>query len=364
MTATQILELLEGAENLVKGWALVQKGERVLILTDNTGFADPLVVDALAVACRNAGAEVTTMISKSFEYRLGDPPSTVINAIYACDQLFSILPAEAPIHSRACRVAMLEYGVKLVGIVANNAELMSSEWARFPPALYWAIMRKSYDFCKQGKIIKVTSPNGTYCESRVPDALGFLGVPIDDTGNPGPPPPGSGEFNMFPFGVLGLIPMNPASGTLVYDALLGIRGLLKTPVKLTVDSTFIKKIEGGWEADWFRNLIDRTKARGVQWVDIWAETMWGLNPKASPTRGLNYIHLREAEMTRHAGVLHFGIGRGGQGFHWDGVVLKPTVLIDGEPLIKDGRLLVLDDPEIIALAKEYGDPKELLSDTP
>ncbi|MBI4333250.1 MAG: hypothetical protein HY673_18455 [Chloroflexi bacterium] len=364
MTTTQILDLLEGAENLVKGWAQVQKGERVLILTDRTGFADPLVVDALAVVCHNAGAEVTTITCPGFEYRLGDPPAVVTNAIYACNHLFSILPAEAPIHSRACRVAMLEYGVKLAGIVANTAELMSSEWARFPPELYWAIMKKSYDFVKGGKVIKVTSENGTNCVSRVPDALGFLGVPIDDTGNPGPPPPGSGEFNMFPFGVLGVIPINPANGTLVYDALLGLRGLLKEKVELTVENTFITRIEGGWEAGWFHNLIDRTKAKGVQWVDIWAETMWGLNPKASVQRGLNYIHIREAEMTRHAGVLHFGIGRGGQGFHWDGIVIKPTVLIDDVPLIQDGRLLVLDDPEIIALAREFGDPKELLADTP
>ena len=41
-------------------------------------------------------------------------------------------------------------------------------------------------------------------------------------------------------------------------------------------------------------------------------------------------------------------------------VFFPTLTVNGEVLIKDGHLMILDDPEVIREASKYGDPDVLL----
>lgn len=79
---------------------------------------------------------------------------------------------------------------------------------------------------------------------------------------------------------------------------------------------------------------------------------------------------------RRAGVLHFSCGDPLQGRYAskkipEGVApFKPncghlyfaTMTVDGKPLIKNGHLTVLDDPEIRKLASKFGDPDELLKE--
>lgn len=50
--------------------------------------------------------------------------------------------------------------------------------------------------------------------------------------------------------------------------------------------------------------------------------------------------------------------------HTHGLLMKPTVYVDNEPIIIDGHAVVLDDPEIREIAKKYGDPDELLKEIP
>jgi hypothetical protein len=360
----RVTELLPGARNCVKGLANIQPGDNVLILVDNTDFADPLVVEAMAIASREAGADVVCAISREFEPRVEQPPEIIKHAYLGASAVFHITPHEATIHAKAARIGILEYGMKAIPIIANTEALMASEWARFPIDLYWAIMRKVHNQIQAGKSIRVTSPGGTDISAGVNAAHG-MGFFKQITGIPGPLDQGDGGFCMFPTGVYGFHPLPPAEGIIVYDALLGFKGILKEPVKLTIEDQWITKIEGGEEATWLQNLITEMKSKGVDDADYFSEIMWGVNPKASIVDGLQMIDAREGQLTRRAGTLHFGIGKGGRGFHWDGILVKPfTVLIDGEPLIKDGRLVALNDPDIRELAKEFGDPDKILSEKP
>ena len=44
----------------------------------------------------------------------------------------------------------------------------------------------------------------------------------------------------------------------------------------------------------------------------------------------------------------------------DGAIFHSSVWIDGQPVTENGRLLLLQDPELRELAAQYGDPYELL----
>jgi hypothetical protein len=83
----------------------------------------------------------------------------------------------------------------------------------------------------------------------------------------------------------------------------------------------------------------------------------------------------------HSGVLHLGFGTpihsepevqaaadGMTVGHWHVHLYFPTVELEfatgsSETLIKDGRLLALDDPEIRQLAAKFGDPDVLLNES-
>jgi hypothetical protein len=111
-------------------------------------------------------------------------------------------------------------------------------------------------------------------------------------------------------------------------------------------------------ADWWNDFLQRNDENSG-WL---AECMWGIHPKASGGggRGASNPHL-----------LHFGIGNsipyGGPTFSrtWQVMfVTNATLTVDGTPILQDGHLTTLDEPEIRAVAARYGDPDELLSQVP
>ena len=360
----RIMEMMDGARNCVRGITNIHKGENVLLLVDTSGFADPLVIQALAAACQEVGAEVVSAMCREFEPRFEEPPKIIQQAALSSDVVLFVSSHEAIIHSRWFRIAMNEYGARLVPVLATTPDIMASEWARFPTDIYYAIATWVYKRIVKSKTLRVTSPGGTDISCGLSPGH-MMGFPQGLDGIPTPPTPKLGQFTMFPAGVFGIMPRHPANGIIVYDALLGFKGMCKQPVKLTVKDGWVVKIEGGDEAKWFQALIDEKKKKGISTADSFQEVMWGLNPKASIERGLEMCHLREGELTRRAGTLHFGIGVGSRGFHWDGILIKPfTVYADKEVIIENARLKALDDPGVREIAQRFGDPTKLLTELP
>ncbi len=105
---------------------------------------------------------------------------------------------------------------------------------------------------------------------------------------------------------------------------------------------------------------------GINWIE---EIMYGVHPRAFRL-GYKYRYQGSETFqawvggTRRSGVLHFGIGGGKDEWyrHRDMEVFFPTLTVNGEVLIKDGRLMILDDPEVIKEAAKYGDPDVLLQE--
>lgn len=97
--------------------------------------------------------------------------------------------------------------------------------------------------------------------------------------------------------------------------------------------------------------------------------MWGVHPRSFRV-GMPYRYQGSDAFKSwcggiwRSGTIHFGIGGGkDESFrHRDLEIFYPTLRVNGTEIIRDGRLLLLDDPEVRAEAAKYGDPDELLTE--
>jgi leucyl aminopeptidase (aminopeptidase T) len=141
------------------------------------------------------------------------------------------------------------------------------------------------------------------------------------------------SLSALPAGVVATVPAS-GSGSIVIDGSVADLGLVKNPIKLNIHNGTVKEIEGGREAEWLKTQLEK----GGDKAFTLAEVGIGTNPKATYTGNL-------IEDERVLGSCHFGFGGnvhiGGQvqsAVHIDTTVRKPTVTLDGEEIVTEGRL--------------------------
>ncbi len=231
----------------------------------------------------------------------------------------------------------------------KKPEYLLTEFARFPRAIMLEIARKVFEKLRATLTYRLVHPWGT--------DLTFEAIP----GNWGPP---NGSMPVSGWGkyrlgraVIGCNAPETCNGVVVSRYSKDLGGDLKQPVKVKFVDGWAEEVEGGEEAAKVRALIgDDRNNRRIQ------EIMMGLNPKASAykeNKKLTY------DGTSGTGNVHIAIGREVGRFassqHITIAFLpKVTLYVGGEYLIKEGRLTVLDDPEVRKVAAKYGDPDKLL----
>jgi len=146
-------------------------------------------------------------------------------------------------------------------------------------------------------------------------------------------------YYLFPTGEFTVAPVEyKANGRLVFDLTMHHLGRLRDPIELTIVEGRITEITGSSEA---RRLRDHLAEYGDENAYVCpAEASVGINRKAL-IRGV------QREDKNIFGCMHFGLGTnvdvGGNvlsRIHMDGVILEPTLYVDGERRIEDGRFLV------------------------
>ena len=351
----ELMDLMPGARNCVQGYAFIEKGQTVLLWLDRTGQVDPLVVQAIALACEEAGAKTHILSSHGNENRLGESISPLVfEAMESADVLITAQALEnaAIVDNLHFARFLIRTGKRCVSLICPTPALLTSSWATFPPELLWALFRKTSVRARSGKddVFHLTAPNGTDLRGRLLFAWGFK----EDQ-----PPRG---WMFFPSGDMAEHPESPVNGTVVFDQMEGFAGDLREPVRLTVEDHWVTRVEGGEEAKWLENLMDRfEKGRYLCEVAI------GVHPKAPVSEGLQ-VRAPDTILFRRSGTYHAAVGNWAwipehdSLLHWDGGCLDPTFTVGGETLIDNGRLLILDDPEIRELASKFGDPDELLTE--
>jgi leucyl aminopeptidase (aminopeptidase T) len=146
-------------------------------------------------------------------------------------------------------------------------------------------------------------------------------------------------YYLFPTGEFNVPPIEgSANGKLVIDLTMHNLGRLTDPIDLTLVGGRITAIEGGAEARTLRDYLDMYGDENAYMCP--AEASVGINRRAL-IRGV------QREDKNIFGCMHFGLGTnidvGGtvrSAIHMDGVVLEPTLYVDGAMRIKDGKFLV------------------------
>jgi len=343
--------LLEGARNLTR-YVEIHAGQQVLIHTE-PGCDDPSVVVALKTAIEETGAQVSILHTPHWDKQHEPPPRAFEAAIEGCDVLIG---QGEYLHTKNhyIQVGLFERGLIYINNEAKTVEALSSWYGRFPAELLFTIGVVTIERLGAGKNVRVTTKAGTDISMTVQtNTLGGYCYPFRfDT---------PGYKKGFPGGVACFHPEDPVNGVVAVQAVTRGNGAPKTilsnPLFLTFREHRVVGAEGEG-ADWW-NEFARKNDENCGWL---AECMWGVHPKAGGGggRGAANPHL-----------LHFGLGNsiayGGPTFSktWQVMFVEDaTLAVDGVVILQDGKLTILNDPKVRAVAAKYGDPDELLAQVP
>jgi 2,5-dihydroxypyridine 5,6-dioxygenase len=300
----------------------VRKNERVLLLCD----------EPQKELSRLFWEELRAKVPKAYFLQMPrspvqeNEPSGGTTAFMIQFEAILMITERSLFHTNARRRASKQ-GARVLCLAGATAESLT----RTMTGRYQEITEKSRkiaDIFTIGHQAVLTSPAGTELTFSIARMRGFC-----DTGmalEPGQAAnvPG-GEGCVSP-------PPDSVNGVLVVDGSFPEIGPLSKPVMLTIKSGSIKRLTGGREAEklrkWLR--IFGSQARTVAEIGV------GTNPFAVVT-GCS-LEDEKALGTAHVAFgnsLSFD-GKGAADCHIDGIVLKPTLTIDGKVILEKGIMNV------------------------
>lgn len=324
--STRIIDLYKYCQT---PWVLNAKpGDQIHIITDTT--QDPNVWQALAAAAHAAGGIVTITIMTPTEYHQAEPPPSVAAAMLKADiNMYATSGAFA--HCRAAKKAR-EAGVSYILSEEVCVDNLTTGGATLTPDQY----RKLHEFGEQirqrfvdGNEVRVITEYGgdLTCKIRNPKT----GLVRSRPGHSAIIPK-RGVGTAFPDGECNVTPVpGTGEGTVVFDVSAHYPpGLLKEPIRLTVQKGFVTKVDGGEEA---KQLADYIAQHGsLSDCECPAEIALGTNPKSFFTG----IMRTDKKVL---GGAHIALDGGGA-LHLDGIMRAPTILIDGKVLVEKGSIKI------------------------
>jgi hypothetical protein len=345
-------DVLEGARNLVRYGGIQADNEVLLLVTDKAN--DPVMVRAFQQAVDETGANLSTLLVKAWSRALGQPPRVVPPALAAVDVV--ILQGQSiNAQARYTQEAMYEHGTNLIINMARTPEALGSEYGRYPLELFFAIGQKMLERVQRARRLRLTTKAGTDISMSIhPRRMGgYFYHPRK--GWPG-------QNKAFPGGEFGIYPEDPCNGVVAVEGfqpdVAPPQSILDQPLMVTVKDHWAVGFEGP-HADWLQDHLDR---RGDDYARLFCEVMWGIHPRAGvpgcrAAANPNLLHVA-------LGNFQYAGGRYYSKMQLPMYVWQPTVTLDDEPILLDGQLLLLQDPELRELASRYGDPDQLLAIRP
>jgi aminopeptidase len=350
--------LRQRARIFVEDWAKVKPGERVLVLADDA--TNPDVARAVLDCARATGADVTFVEMAKPGSAWAEPSEVVLGAMKHAQKCLSLALVY---HDRRTTIARREHGMSMFFLLPPVPGTLFGAAALFPIELCTEIGRQCALRLRAARVIRVISRRGTDFSAALDprnctaDPGGWLEA--WDPGRTIGTTPGEGS-NTFPPGVVLAYP-TPGSveGVAVFEHFVGV-GPIRSHLAVRYENGRCVAAEGEG-AEQLASLVD-----GHDYATDVAEIAWGTNPLQTLTLG---TERNPIDAERHSGTVHVGIGpspifgsRTTSRLHLDGLVIKPSLYLDGVPIMEDGHLLVLDLPEVRELASRFGDPDELLEE--
>jgi 2,5-dihydroxypyridine 5,6-dioxygenase len=324
----------------------IRAGHRVLVISDFSH--DQRVWQAIMTILADIGAESTLALFERRPADYYDPPSAVCEAMMKSD--FNILVASTGMLHAPANFAAMATGIPAICLDGGMTLEMFQSGAVTEDMRMIAV-RKHYVsrhvFGPGAKECRVTSDHGTNFTYSVANRITLPPLPGDDfdpykivdfakdENRPG----NNLLYYLFPTGEFNVAPVeSSANGKLVIDLTIHHIGRVYTPIELTVENGRIVNIDGGAEARILRDYLETYGDENAYLCP--AEASIGINAKAV-VRGI------QREDKNIWGTMHFGLGTnvdvGGtvkSNIHMDGVILHPTLYVDGIKKIDRGRFLV------------------------
>lgn len=282
------------------------------------------IADALAEAANRRASSVTLLEFAPTSRHGEEPPAAVGDAMVAADVVLA--PTSNSLSMTEARQAATRRGVRVATLPMVSEDI----FVRTLPIDYAELKRVSESVAARltaAMSARVTSPAGT---DIVVSLEGRVGRSDDGELQT------SGAFGNLPAGEGYIAPIEKAgNGTIVIDGSLAGYSRLEEPVRISVRDG--RAVEASGDAG--RWLIETLTAGGEHGRSL-AELGIGTNPAAGLSG--NVLEDEKAIGTAH---FAFGANRGLGGanaatVHIDGVMLRVSVEVDGEALLKDGRLIL------------------------
>ena len=278
----------------------------------------------IRIVAQGEGADATLAVIAERDSHAAEPPATVAAAMLAADVV--IAPTLQSLSHTAARKAASEAGVRIGTMPGVTEEML----ARVMGADMDALRRRGEAICALldgGAEARITCANGSDLRLGLETRRSIV-----DAGDLSAP----GAFGNLPCGEGFIAPLEgTGEGTLVVDGSIAGVGLLEDAVPLTVRDGHLTDAVGAAG----ETLLELLTAHGPDGTNV-AELGIGTNEEAILTGNI-------LEDEKILGTAHVAFGAsaaiGGTvqvPVHLDCVVLEPTVEIDGEPLVRDGELLV------------------------
>jgi 2,5-dihydroxypyridine 5,6-dioxygenase len=310
-------------------------GDTILIMTDTQ--MDPLLWQGLATAasCLDMEPVVTVMTPRA--HHAANPASPAMQA--ALDpkvDLVVYLTSTAMAHAKITE-DLVDAGKKFILMEELTVDMLKPggpAWAD-----YEAMNRLGLKIAQvftQGDTVRVTCPNGTDLTVSIQGRPGrsIAGMPLALH-------PGKGGGCAFPDGEAHVCPVEgTGQGRVVFDLTAHSVGSLKEPMVLTIEKGMVTKIEGGYQAQIWRQLLERAGDQGS--YNCPAEVSIGLNRNVLPTGSMRTD--KKMYATSHIGVGDTVVlgGNCHAKLRLEGVIRHPEISVDGQVLTRLGRIL-LDD---------------------
>ncbi|HEX5822651.1 MAG TPA: aminopeptidase [Solirubrobacterales bacterium] len=297
----------------------VKEGEEVLVVcnpaTQNMG-------EMLRDEAAEVGAEGVLAVMSERASHAAEPPRTVAEAMAVADVLLA--PTVQSLSHTAARKRASDDGARCATLPGVTEDML----ARVMSADMEGLRRKGH---------AVANALDRAVEAHITDANG-TDLRLDLSGREAIPDAGElterGAFGNLPCGE-GFISPKDGNGTLVIDGSMAGVGLVDQPVELVVEDGHLTSARGGQGMAFMELLTEH----GDDGTNI-AELGVGTNEKAKLTGEI-------LEDEKILGTCHiaFGASAGIGGtvqvpVHLDCVVMKPTLELDGEVVVRDGELLI------------------------
>jgi leucyl aminopeptidase (aminopeptidase T) len=275
------------------------------------------IADALASASGGRASRVRTMEFVPLGRHGEEPPQEVAAAMLDASVVFA--PTAFSLSHTQARIEATARGVRIATMPTITQEIFT----RTVPVDYAELKREGIRLASlltDASRARITSPAGTDIVLSLEGRTGR-----SDDGNLSE----AGAFGNLPAGEGYIAPIETAgTGTIVFDGSLAGFGLLSEPVRITLVDGRADSADGE-AGEWLLRTLDAGGATGRSIAELGI----GTNPAATLTGNI----LEDEKMI---GTIHLAFGTsaslGGVNVstvHIDGLVLSPTVELDGQVVV-------------------------------